>query len=513
VARGEARQERHTPEIPRGHATTTLGSVTTTQARARLGRSVRVLVAVTASLSLFVGIATAVATVRWVQLRRIGISDDFHRADPSGSPTPAPAGPCADQACNYLVLGSDSRTGLSPDEYGTNDDIGGTSRADTIMLVHTDPRLRKAIVVSFPRDLWVEIPGEGHDRINTAFEGGVEHGGPQLTAQTVANLTGLPIHHYLYVDLNGFRNIVDTLGGVDMCIPAYNVNTPGWLPATAPDGRQTQVYVGDIGRIADPNAGLNIEPGCQRLDGKQALAYVRARHLPCDHIPDFARIGRQQQFLRAVVNQMLKPSMVVKAPSYVSPVLQGLRRDAGFLPSELVYLVGQLRGLSTGAVDFRVVPSVAAREGEKAVLKMVPAATKIFEAIRKGRPIGTIGTRLQSTPPSEANTTVAVIDARSGGKALQVEDMLGDAGFDISPGIQGAEKEPADVGGAAILFRPGGDAYAKVVSSYLPNLPLIESDVLRGAHVAIVVPASYVPSPPDQGGAGGSEAECPPSAG
>ena len=126
-----------------------------------------------------------------------------------------------------------------------------------------------------------------------------------------------------------------------------------------PDGKPTRVYVDDIGHIADPNSGLNIEPGCQRLDGTQALAYVRSRHLPCDHVPDFARIGRQQQFLRAVVNQMLQPSMVVKAPALVSPVLENLRRDEGLLPSDLVYLVGQLRGLSTGAVEFRAVPGVA----------------------------------------------------------------------------------------------------------------------------------------------------------
>lgn len=476
------------------------------------GTLTRALVGVTASLALLVGLVTTGLTVRWVQLRGIGTDTSVFEIHPSGSATPAPTDACADQACNYLVLGSDSRAGLSPDEYGTNEDIGGTNRADTIMLVHTDPRLKKATVLSFPRDLWVEIPGRGEDRINTAFEGGLEHGGPQLTAQTVSNLTGLSIDHYLYVDLDGFRNIVDTLGGVDMCIPAYNVNTPGWLPATAPGGQPTQVYVGDVGHIADPNAGLNVEPGCQRLDGKQALAYVRARHLPCDHIPDFARIGRQQQFLRAVVNQMLQPSMVVKAPSYVSPVLRGLRRDARFLPSDLVYLVGQLRGLSTGAVDFRVVPSVAAMEGEKSVLRMVPTARKIFEAIRDGRPVGGIGARLQNTPPSEANTTVAVIDARSGDKAVEVQGVLGDAGFDISPGIRGPEEKPDDVRGGAILFRPGDEAYAKVVGAYFPSLPLIESAAIRGTRVAIVVSASSDSAPPDQG-SGGSKPECPPSAG
>ena len=76
--------------------------------------------------------------------------------------------------CNYLLLGSDSRPGLSQEEqteFGTDQQIGGENRADTIMLVHTDPKLEKAIIVSFPRDLYVDIPGHGEDKINAAFEG------------------------------------------------------------------------------------------------------------------------------------------------------------------------------------------------------------------------------------------------------------------------------------------------------------------------------------------------------
>ena len=470
------------------------------------GTVARALVGVTASLALLVGLVTAGLTVRWVQLRGVGTyPGDVAR--PSGSPVPARTGPCTDTACNYLLLGSDSRAGL-PDEFGTNEDIGGTTRADTIMLVHTDPRLQKAIVLSFPRDLWVQIPGRGFDRINTAFEGGVTGGGPQLMAQTVSDLTRLPIDHTLYVDLDGFRNIVDTLGGVDMCIPAYNVNTPGWLTGTDANGDPTRVYVGDIGHIADPNSGLNIEPGCQRLDGTQALAYVRSRHLPCDHVPDFSRIGRQQQFLRAVVNQMLRPSVVVRAPALVSPVLQSLRRDEGLLPSDLVYLVGQLRGLSTGAVEFRAVPGVAGWEGTRSVVKVDPSASRIFAAIREGTPLGSAGTQLISTPPSEANTTVAVVDASSQGKASRVEGILADAGFDVSPGIWPEGKAPADVQGPAIVFRPGADVYAQVVSAYFPGLRVIESEHLRCAHVAIVVTASYAPVTP--GGASGAQpSECP----
>lgn len=463
------------------------------------GTVTRALVGVTASLALIVGLVTAGLTIRWVQLRNVGTDPIFHGAAPEGTK----AGPCVDQACNYLLLGSDSRAGLSPEQqtqFGTDESLGGANRADTIMLVHTDPRLQKAIVVSFPRDLWVAIPGRGHDRINTAFEGGLRHGGAQLVAQTVANLTGLKIHHYLYVDLEGFRRTVNTLGGVDMCIPAYNVNTPGDLTGTAPNGDPILVHYDEVGHIADPNSGLNIKPGCQRLDGDQALAYVRARHLPCDHIPDFARIGRQQQFLRAVVNQMLQPGMVVKAPGLVGPVLGNLRRDAKLLPSDLVYLVGQLRGLSTGAVEFRTVPGFAAQEGTKAVLRMDPSANEIFRAIKQRRPIGNVGTTLVNTPPSEANTKVAVVDENSGGSASKVEGVLNDAGFDVSPGIWPASRAPIGVKGPAIVFRPEASANAQVVAAYFPDLQLVASADLRGAQVAIVIPSSYTLVRPGQGG-------------
>ena len=470
------------------------------------GTVARALVGVTASLALVVGLVTAGLTVRWVQLRGIGTDRSFIGADPSGSPAPPATGPCADQACNYLLLGSDSRAGLSPEEqkrFGTDESLGGTNRADTIMLVHTDPRLQKAIVLSFPRDLWVAIPGRGHERINTAFEGGLRHGGPQLVAQTVANLTGLRIDHYLYVDLEGFRRTVNTLGGVDMCIPSYNVNTPGDLTGTGSNGEPVLVHYDEIGHIADPDSGLNIKPGCQRLDGDQALAYVRARHLPCDHIPDFARIGRQQQFLRAVVNQMLQPGTVARAPALVEPVLGNLRRDAKLLPSDLVYLVGQLRGLSTGAVEFRTVPGFAAQEGTKAVLRMDPSAREIFRAIKSRRPIGNVGTRLINTPPSEANTKVAVVDANSGTTASSVEGVLNDAGFDVSPGIWPASEAPIDVRGPSIVFRPEASANANVVAAYFPDLQLIPSADLRGAQVAIVVPSSYTLVRPGQGGGSG----------
>jgi LCP family protein required for cell wall assembly len=481
-------------------------------ARPSHGRVTRLLVAVSASLACVLAIGSTVAAFTWVRVRGTGTVDDAGfegGVGPSATASPIPpTGDCAEGPCNFLLLGSDSRAGLSPEEqkkFATDEQIGGTNRADTIMLVHTDPNVQKAIVLSFPRDLWVEIPGHGEGKINGAFEGGVEHGGPLLMAKTVANLTGLPIDHFLFVDLAGFQSVVDTLGGVNMCVPAYDVNTPGWLTQTTLEGDQ-QVYVGRPGRVVDLNAGLDVAPGCQRMNGETALAFVRARHLPCDNIPDFARIGRQQQFLRAVINQMLRPGQLARAVTLVDPVLRSLKRDAEFLPGDLVYLVGQMQGLSTGAAEFRAVPGEAGWEGSLSVVHMDPSAEQIFTAIRDGRPISDVGTSLGNTPISPANVTVAVIDDASGGKATAVEAILGDAGFDTSPGIWQPWRIPEGVGGTTIVYRPGADRLGSVVSAYLPGVEVVRSAALHGAPVAVVVDPSYAAPPPDASDGG---AACP----
>lgn len=467
----------------------------------RPGRLARSLLAVTASLALIVGLATFAGAYRWYGLRDDGTTTDGIFEDGPVVPTQAagdelPTGPCSERACNYLVLGSDSRAGLSEEEqnqFGTNEDLGGEQRADTVMLIHTDPALQKAIILSFPRDLWVTIPEhEGmpahEDKINSAFEGGINGGGAGLMAKTVANLTGLRIDHFLYVDLAGFQGVVDTLGGVEMCPPAYLANP-------------------DTGRIQDELTALDIEPGCQQMNGATALAFVRTRHLPCDNIPDFSRIGRQQQFLRALFTQMLRPEKIAQAPTLVSPVLRNLRRDEAFLPGDLVYLVGQMRGLTTGAAEFRAIPGTAGWEGDLSVVHMDPSANQIFVAIREGRPISDVGTVLQGVPPSPANIPVAVIDANSGGTATDVLTELGNSGFDVSPGIWAADQVPDGVKGTRIVYAPGHDEEVSVLAAYLPGVKVVESAKLKDVGVAVVITGAYEPPAPGDGGTGTTQ--CP----
>ncbi len=456
--------------------------------RAR-GPFVRVAIAVSATLSLVIAAGTAYGMSAYLQAQ-----SSIKVIGPEASTAPgAPKefGPCVDNVCNYLILGSDSRAGLSASEqnqFGTNQDIGGSNRSDVIMLVHTDPKLEKAIVLSFPRDLWVNIPGKGQDKINAAFEAGVEHGGAQMVARTVEQLSGLKINHVLYVDLAGFQGIVKTLGGVTMCIPA-NLADPS------------------TGRVQDPLTGLDVAPGCQHLDGYQALAYVRTRHLPCDLIPDFSRIGRQQQFLRAVLNRLLTPSEVAKAPSLIKPIAQNLVRDPGLDLADIIYLVKQLEGISTGAVEFRAVPGTPGWAGSQSVVYMDPSANEIFARIKSGKPLGTLGQQLVSTPESPANITVPVVDHGSGGKATAVEQILSDSGFDITPGVVDYAAYGAPIPGSVIAYKPGHESEAQVVAQFFPNLKVVEAPkgALRGSPVAIFISANYQPAPV---GAGGSTSGC-----
>lgn len=444
------------------------------------GRAIRALVAASATASLLIAVVAGLA------IQTIESAADVGTVCPEGGPPPcgAPAeddsiGPCAEDVCNYLILGSDSRRGLSPEElerFGTDRDIGGENRTDTIMLVHTDPAREQAVVLTFPRDLWVEIPGRGLGKINGAFEGGIRDGGVRLMASTIHRLTGLEINHYLYVDLAGFQGIVDELGGVELYIPA---------------------------RLDDPLTDLHLDPGPQVLNGHDALGFVRTRHLPCDERnPDFARIGRQQQFLRALINRMLEPGQLARAPGLVRPILGNLHRDPDLKIPDLAYLVGQLQGVDTGVVEFRAVPGTptlihpAGYPNGLAIVRMHPSAERLFEAIRRGRTLPPVGSELLGVPVTPANITVPVVDAGSE-SASDVLEVLSLSGFDISEGVVSGAGIDVPLRRSAIVFGPEDLVRAKVVRQFLPQLELVEEKGYSG--VAVVVSEDYRPAEPGSG--------------
>ncbi len=175
---------------------------------------------------------------------------------------------------NFLLVGSDSRAGLSKKQQKKLH-TGATEgqRTDTIMIMHV-PLLGTPTLVSIPRDSWVGIPGYGENKINAAFS----QGGPELLVTTVEAATGLHIDHYVEIGFAGVANTTDALGGVKLC-PARNYN--------------------------DANSGLKVKKGCQTMDGQQALAYVRMRY--ADPRGDLGRVERQQEYMAAVAKKAMSP--------------------------------------------------------------------------------------------------------------------------------------------------------------------------------------------------------------
>ncbi|HEX5967272.1 MAG TPA: LCP family protein, partial [Intrasporangium sp.] len=192
---------------------------------------------------------------------------------------PAGERPADTSGHNYLLVGSDSREGLT-DQQRRDLKTGkaGGNRTDTIMLVHVSESGGKPVLISIPRDSYVPIPGHGSNKINAAFA----LGGPKLLTQTVEQVTGLHINGYLEIGLGGFAGMVDALGGVELCVP-----------------RDMQ----------DDKAGIDLKKGCQVLDGKNALGYVRSRYE--DPLGDIGRANRQRQFLGALMKQSATPSTVL----------------------------------------------------------------------------------------------------------------------------------------------------------------------------------------------------------
>ncbi|HEX7717415.1 MAG TPA: LCP family protein, partial [Marmoricola sp.] len=198
--------------------------------------------------------------------------------------TPAGARPGSQPGTTYLLVGSDSRKGLSKKEnrkLGTGGvgDVG--QRTDTIMLLHTGDG--PSLLLSIPRDSIVPIPGHGTTKINAAFA----YGGAPLLVRTIEQTTGVRVDHYVEIGFGGFVNSVDAVGGVQIC--------------------PTQ-------RMVDRRANLNIKKGCQHVDGITALGYARSRHT--SGIGDIDRAKHQREVVSAIGDEVKSPWTVLNPVRY-----------------------------------------------------------------------------------------------------------------------------------------------------------------------------------------------------
>ncbi len=220
---------------------------------------------------------------------------------------------------NFLLLGLDRRPGEE------------ACRADTIMVASLEPLTKKAVLLSIPRDLWVSIPGYGEGRINTAhFLGELEgSGGPQLTAQTIGANFGIPIHHYVSLDFEGFKKAIEIMGGVEVEVP---------LPI-------------QDDQFPDENYGyqsIYIPAGRQLMDGERLLQYVRTRH----GNGDFDRMRRQQQVLRALAEKALHLDLR-RLPQLLATLRDALSTDLE--PLEVLALANLARDIGLEGVEMRAI--------------------------------------------------------------------------------------------------------------------------------------------------------------
>ncbi len=274
--------------------------------------------------------------------------------------TPAGDRPSGGSGRNVLLVGSDSREGLSAAErnrLGTGSDTGG-ARTDSILVLHTGDD--QPTLLSIPRDSYVEIPGHGMNKINAAFS----LGGPKLLAQTIEASTGLTIDGYMEIGFGGFAQVVDAVDGVHICVK---------------------------NDMDDPKAHINLKKGCQTLDGKNALGYVRARY--SDPEGDLGRAARQRQFLGALMGKIATPGNLAQ-PWRIRSLGQ---QTAGALT------VGEDDSMTETARAFLAIRSIAKGEGHSVTVPVsnsnlaTPAgsavewdperAPKLFDDLRNDQPL------------------------------------------------------------------------------------------------------------------------------
>jgi LCP family protein required for cell wall assembly len=270
---------------------------------------------------------------------------------------PAVAG--GGQGANFLLVGVDD--GHEVDLHAMLASGAwrpGVFRSDTIMVAHRSDDGSRVQVVSLPRDSWVDIPGEGHNKINAAFS----LGGPDLLGRTVERLTGVRIDHVVVVDFQGFAGITEAVGGAE-------------------------VYVPDD--IVDPRSGETTWPhGWARVAGDRALQYVRTRYgLPRG---DFDRVQRQQNLLRAILEGTQRASVLanpIALTDLVDEVTGHLAVDRGLSKKTLRSLAWSLRGLRARHLDFATAPNSgsATVAGASIVRLRIPEVRRLFTAIDQDR--------------------------------------------------------------------------------------------------------------------------------
>lgn len=372
-----------------------------------------------------------------------------------------PGGPA-----NFLVVGSDSRSFVDSDieeqQFGT-DNMG--ERSDTMMIVHIDPKSKTTLVVSLPRDLWVEIPGHKDAKLNSAFAGG-----PERLIETVQANFDIPIHHYLEVDFTGFSQIVDSVGGVDVYMPAP---------------------------VRDKKTGLLVlwtELPCVHLDGLRSLQYVRSRYYESmedgtwrtDPTSDLGRMDRQQDFMRRLARAGIAKvtHSPGKIPEIVTKAIAPLSMDKD-LKSDLeriFALVYAFKSSDPAAMETITLPIKSGpRQGGQSVLYLdEEKAEAVFARLRQLTP----PPALPDVSPNEVEVRVLNGSGEAGIAGAVIADLQ-DLGFQ---GTEVGDADNHDYDTTEIRYAKGAHDEALLVQVYANGVgTLIEDSSIAASGTEVVL--------------------------
>jgi LCP family protein required for cell wall assembly len=368
---------------------------------------------------------------------------------------------------NYLLIGSDELPANDPADvnaFGSPQERAG-KRSDVMMVLHVDPKNRTGLLVSFPRDLVVDIPGHGTDILNAAYG----EGGPTLVVDTLENqFPGLKINHYIEVNFKGFQDIVNAIGKVKLYFP------------TAANDEFTGLHVN--------------QPGCVAVDGAGALAYARSRHynIPVnqqnpapwrpsgvdkqssgwmeDGLADLDRIPRQQYFLRSISQAAIDKTAAnpTKLFALLDAVKNSFTRDTTLKFSEMKALIRTFNGLNPARVEMQTLP-VAASPTRSGKLVATDAANAL---------IGQLSILRQAPelpkPLPHDQVTVRVVNGSGINQAGQrVYDEFAAAGFHMLGAPEDADRN--DYGRTQVRYAPGEYQQAYTTAPTVGTLNMVEA--------------------------------------
>ncbi|MFI7643019.1 LCP family protein [Nonomuraea sp. NPDC049400] len=391
-------------------------------------------------------------------------------------------------ALNVLLVGSDTRAGKDNARYGQKlsrtADAGG-KRTDTIILMHISPNRDKARLISFPRDSMVQIPKcknettkqempPRRDMINSAYNAG----GIACTISTIETLTGIRVNHFAEVDFSGFKNIVDALGGIEICLKSG---------------------------VNDRASKLVLPPGKSLLNGEKALGYVRLRHYGDGS--DIQRIKRQQIFLSKVVAKATSSELLTdigKLRDFIAAAAGSVTMDPELAndTEQLINIAMSAKQLTAGGVKFTTIPWTPDPEDKNRVVWKQPDANELFTSIKTdtepAAPEPSASASASAKPKVTLKPEQVKVQVLNGtktfGKAREVADQLAKEGFNVV--------------GVGNYEAAGGQSLAKSEIHYAKTITSAPdyADTLAGAVVPKPAPAAgkvtatnpqpYVPATP-----------------